>query len=70
MKKFLEKMSWLYKTHIGRIALAVVLILVSATLLNFYSWPVYPLIAGGAVIVGYFFVMIYYAVKSIFKKKE
>lgn len=68
MNKILEKLSWFFVTHIGRLALAAIVIISSGIALNFWDGAVYPLMAGGAVVVGYFLVGMYYATRSLFKK--
>ena len=68
MNKLIEKLSWFYVTHIGRLALAAIVILFSGIALNFWDGAVYPLIAGGAVVGVYFLIGMYYAIRSMFKK--
>lgn len=55
---------WIAKTHIGKIVLACFLLLVFGSLYNVWEWAKWPMFASVAFLLGYFFVMMYYATKN------
>lgn len=66
MEKIKEFGSWLIKTHLGRLTLAAILVIVGGCLYSYLNieTAIYLAYIGGAYIVGMFFVMMFYAIRG------